>query len=160
MSAAPKRRSWETVSFIPPTSVVDPRAGFGLRLEALFIDYILAILGAFLLVWISSLLSRYLTLAVLSFAGFGGMGLVYLFNHLGLSALTGQTVGKMVVGIRVVRADGRPLGWRRALGRHTLGYAISGVPLGIGFLWALWDSEKQAWHDKIFATRVVKVNKP
>jgi uncharacterized RDD family membrane protein YckC len=69
-------------------------------------------------------------------------------------AASGQTVGKKVVGIRVVSLDGRPLDWRTGVVR-TLGYVPSMFILYLGFLWALWDSEKQAWQDKLAGTIVV-----
>jgi len=132
------------------------RAGFGVRMEALLIDYMLCLLGAVMTIWVGSLLVPYLSLTALSLTGLGGMGLVFGFNHVALGTLTGQTVGKMILGIRVVRADGRPMEWSRMLGRCTLGYMISAGPLGLGWIWALWDSEQRAWHDKIFSTYVVR----
>ena len=69
----------------------------------------------------------------------------------------GQTLGKMLLGIRVQRMDGSPVSYRLALVR-TLGYVLSTFFMTfLGFLWALWDKEKQAWHDKIAGTEVVKV---
>jgi uncharacterized RDD family membrane protein YckC len=38
----------------------------------------------------------------------------------------------------------------------TLGYAVSGFFFGLGFIWAAFDAKGEAWHDKIFATRVVR----
>jgi len=69
----------------------------------------------------------------------------------------GQTLGKMVLGIRVQRVNGSPVGYGRALVR-TLGYIVSFFfSTFLGFLWVLWDKKKQAWHDKIAGTEVVKV---
>ena len=69
----------------------------------------------------------------------------------------GQTLGKMVLGIRVQGTDGSPVGYGRAFVR-TLGYIVSFFfTTFLGFLWVLWDRKKQAWHDKIAGTEVVKV---
>ena len=69
----------------------------------------------------------------------------------------GQTLGKMLLGIRVQRTDGSPVGYGRAFMR-TLGYGVSVFFMTfLGFLWALWDKKNQAWHDKIAGTVVVKV---
>ena len=69
----------------------------------------------------------------------------------------GQTLGKMLLGIRVQSLDGSPVGYRLALVR-TLGYVLSTFFMTfLGFLWALWDKEKQAWHDKIARTIVVRI---
>lgn len=69
----------------------------------------------------------------------------------------GQTLGKRLFGIRVVRSGGGPVTYTRAFWR-TLLYALSWQPLflGLGFLWALWDRRKQTWHDKIVDTVVIR----
>ena len=59
--------------------------------------------------------------------------------------------------VAVVRQDGRPLGFIRAGLRGTLGYYISNMFFGLGFLWAAIDPDKRAWHDFIFNTYVVDV---
>jgi uncharacterized RDD family membrane protein YckC len=65
----------------------------------------------------------------------------------------GRTVGKLLLGLRVVRADGRnPSVLHSAV--RTLGYAISSI-LFLGFLWAGVDRRHQAWHDKLARTFVV-----
>lgn len=67
---------------------------------------------------------------------------------------TGQTIGKYVMGVRVVRTDGRQMSILGSLGRW-LGYFVSLIPLGIGFLWVTLDDRRQGWHDKLFHTVVV-----
>jgi uncharacterized RDD family membrane protein YckC len=67
---------------------------------------------------------------------------------------TGQTIGKYVMGIRVVRLDGKHM----SLGASILrwfGLFLSTVPLGLGFFWVLVDDRRQAWHDKLAHTCVV-----
>jgi uncharacterized RDD family membrane protein YckC len=85
--------------------------------------------------------------------GFILVGLLYV------SALgkTGQTWGRKIAGVKVVGKDtGAPLGFGKALGRTLLEW-ISGVACLLGFLWMLWDSNKQTWHDKIVNSVVVRV---
>ena len=66
----------------------------------------------------------------------------------------GQTLGKALFGIVVVSADGRPIGYGRALARLlTLPYAL--FPAGLGLLWAALPPAKRGWHDYISATRVI-----
>jgi len=65
----------------------------------------------------------------------------------------GQTLGKKVLGIRVVAIDGSPLNWRRGILR-TVGYVPSMSV--VGYLWSIWDRDKQAWHDKLAGTTVVR----
>jgi hypothetical protein len=45
--------------------------------------------------------------------------------------------------------------WRMVL-REGIGKTVSGVFLGLGFFWAIWDKDNQAWHDKIAGTVVVR----
>ncbi len=66
----------------------------------------------------------------------------------------GQTIGKRALKIKVVSLDGSPLSWRKGVLR-TVGYILSSIPLGFGFLVAVWDAHGQAGHDKIAGTCVV-----
>jgi uncharacterized RDD family membrane protein YckC len=66
------------------------------------------------------------------------------------------TPGKMVLGLRIVDAA---TGGTPTIGRLTLryvGYLVSALPLGLGYLWALWDRQRQGWHDKMAGTLVVR----
>jgi uncharacterized RDD family membrane protein YckC len=73
-----------------------------------------------------------------------------------LHAVTGQTVGKLAVGVRVVSADGGPLPVGAALLRW-LAYAVSAAPLGFGFVMAGLRRDKRALHDLIAGSRVEHV---
>lgn len=66
----------------------------------------------------------------------------------------GQTPGKIIMSIKVLRADGTSITIGYSLLRY-LGYIISGLMLGIGFLWIAFDPRKQGIHDKIADTVVV-----
>lgn len=68
----------------------------------------------------------------------------------------GQTVGKMAAGVAVVRDDGTPIGYGRALARW-FGYLASGLTLCLGFICAAFTNRKRALHDYIADTRVVRV---
>jgi uncharacterized RDD family membrane protein YckC len=86
----------------------------------------------------------------------GGL-LVGLF-FLRMLAKRGQTWGRRIVNIKVVRVDnGQPPGWGRAIGRVLFANFISGQCCYLGYLWMLWDKDKRTWHDMVAATRVVKV---
>ncbi|MEX0874169.1 MAG: RDD family protein [Actinomycetota bacterium] len=72
---------------------------------------------------------------------------------------SGQTVGKRLFRIRVVDFErGTPIDYRRALAR-SIGKILSGVPLGLGYLWMLWDRDRQTWHDKLSFTTVANVQR-
>ena len=67
------------------------------------------------------------------------------------------TPGKLLLNCQVVDADSfEPLTPRQALIRY-LGYFVSLLPLGLGFLWIAWDKRKQGFHDKL-ANSVVLLN--
>jgi uncharacterized RDD family membrane protein YckC len=69
-------------------------------------------------------------------------------------ATRGATPGKMALGLKIVRADGSPVSAGLAFGRY-LAHLLSGYLLGIGYLMAAFDPEKQALHDRICQTRVI-----
>jgi uncharacterized RDD family membrane protein YckC len=68
---------------------------------------------------------------------------------------TGQTLGKKALGIRVIDLSrGGPIGPGRAFIR-LVGRLVSWLPIYLGYLWMLWDREKQTWHDKMAGAVVV-----
>jgi uncharacterized RDD family membrane protein YckC len=85
--------------------------------------------------------------------GFGWMA-VYFTAFLGL--MRGQTPGKKLMGIRVVRLDARPISWWIAFERFG-GYAASATMGLLGFLQILWDRNRQGFHDKAVDTVVIRV---
>lgn len=123
-----------------------PRASFGRRLVAIIVDSIIvgivvAILGA-VLGTTGNVLGIAIALAYYTYFEGGP---------------TGQTLGKRALGIRVYDLrQGGPIGYGRGLLRYV-GKIISGIPCLLGYLWMLWDGEKQTWHDKIATTVVVPV---
>ena len=71
-----------------------------------------------------------------------------------LISLNGQTIGKYIMGVRVVRLDGRRMTfWRGVL--RWIGYFLSALPLGLGFLMALVDDQRRTLHDRLVGTVVV-----
>jgi uncharacterized RDD family membrane protein YckC len=78
---------------------------------------------------------------------------------IGLHALEGQTVGKLVVGARVVGPDGAP----PAVGVSVLrfvGYFVSLLPFGLGFAMAGLRTDRRALHDLLAGTRVERLTRP
>jgi uncharacterized RDD family membrane protein YckC len=62
----------------------------------------------------------------------------------------------MALGIRVVGPDGESPGLWRAVLRQVMAIVLSDTVVGLGYLWMLWDSRQQTWHDKIAGTFVVR----
>ncbi len=79
-------------------------------------------------------------------SGIYNVPLMVLFN--------GQTLGKMMLRLRVVKKRGGRITILDALLRNVFGYTVSQIFL-LGYLWALFDRENQAWHDKMAGTVVV-----
>ncbi len=73
-------------------------------------------------------------------------------------SLVGYTPGKALLGLKVLRMDGKKISFWRALLRF-FSYWISAIPIFLGFFWILWDSKRQGWHDKIAGTQVMYIPK-
>jgi uncharacterized RDD family membrane protein YckC len=70
----------------------------------------------------------------------------------------GQTPGKMLLGLQVVHYQtGRIPGFGRMLLREIVGRFLSGLFFGLGYLWAIFDKNSQAWHDKLAGTVVLRL---
>jgi uncharacterized RDD family membrane protein YckC len=69
-------------------------------------------------------------------------------------SLSGKTIGMAVLGIRVVRTDGTPVGLRQAAIR-TIALPFSFLLFGLGFLGILTNRDRHAWHDRLARTAVV-----
>jgi uncharacterized RDD family membrane protein YckC len=80
--------------------------------------------------------------------------MVKLSYFAAFTAVGGQTIGKMALGLRVVGADRLPIDGALAV-KRTLAGAVSGVLLGLGFVPAFFDSERRTLHDRVARTRVV-----
>jgi uncharacterized RDD family membrane protein YckC len=117
-------------------AVTSARAGFWRRFAAAFIDGVLLGIVSWILGRVLGNAGSVLTLLI-------GVG-YYTYFH----GSTGQTPGDAALSIRVVgKDDGAPIGYGRAAIRWLVSI-ISGAVLVIGYLWMLWDGEKQTWHDK------------
>jgi uncharacterized RDD family membrane protein YckC len=103
-----------------------------------------------LFTWIMPLRQTVLSILV-ELTSLLGLGQIYFtfFYSFG-----GASIGKHLMGLRVVRADGRPLKPARAALR-TLAYALSTAVLYAGFLNILVDDRRRAWHDLLTGTVVV-----
>ena len=65
------------------------------------------------------------------------------------------TLGGILLRLKVVRLDGRPVDAPTALVR-SLGATFGTLALGLGYFWSAWDADRQGWHDKISGTVVVR----
>ena len=120
-------------------------AEWPLRVASGAIDFVaLGVLGA-IVQQVSLALGSLISLA----------GLVFGIYNAYLNGTTGQSVGKKVVGTRVVsEATGQPIGGGNGIIRW-LCHIVDGIICGIGYLFPLWDAKKQTIADKIMKTVVI-----
>ena len=89
--------------------------------------------------------------------GLVGMVLVFVLFVRAMGK-SGQTWGSKIVGVKVVlAASNEPIGVGKAVGRTLFAGFISANIFYLGYLWMLWDGEKQTWQDKVVKSIVVKV---
>ena len=116
-----------------------PRAGFWKRFWALVLDNIVC----WVMVVILAVILRHGTGLILGLII--SVGYFVYFE----GSEQGATPGKRAMGIRIVdERSGDPIGYGRSFVRF-FGRFVSGLFLDLGYLWMLWDDEKQCWHDKM-----------
>lgn len=139
-------------------------ASVGARLGSYIIDSIIIFVFYFAVIFILFLMydvlflpeystepSEYNALAIAYFLSFAiNIGyFTYFFGR-------GQTLGMMASKIKLCGTDGTyPIGYGKGFLRW-IGMIISGLVIGLGYLWIIIDKNKQGWHDKIAGTYVVR----
>lgn len=92
---------------------------------------------------------------LVSFLTLAWMGLATIYFVV-FHGMEGKTVGKWLLGLRVVGMNQRPISYRRALLRWIGTIGLGGASFGLAFLWILWQREKRGWHDFLARTWVVR----
>ncbi len=82
--------------------------------------------------------------------------LVVMVMYLYFWVYVSATPGKMAMALKIVDAKTLEAPSRKQLYIRFLGYLLSTLPLGLGFLWIAFDKRKQGWHDKLAHTLVIK----
>jgi uncharacterized RDD family membrane protein YckC len=126
------------MSLQDPPPLIGARAGFWVRFVAAFIDGLIvgttALILALILHASSELLGLIIAIAYYTYFEGGPRG---------------AGPGKRAMNIRVCDPHtGGPIGYPRAFLRY-IAAILSALPLLLGYLWMLWDPQKQCWHDKI-----------
>ncbi|MDX6558804.1 MAG: hypothetical protein QOF72_1853 [Blastocatellia bacterium] len=134
------------------------RAPFALRCGALLIDYILLALILTFSTMIARLMGGGARIAGGTAEKVGVLVtlIVAVLDLVVMAGLTGKTVGKWTTGLRLERTDGRLPGIGRAALRHLVGYPLSLLPFGLGFLIVAVSPTGRALHDLIAGTIVVR----
>jgi len=137
-------------------------AGWGSRVGASLLDSLIALIPIPVAVIAAIAISG--SMEQLSSAGRTVMAIGYLayfalviWNRIIRQGRTGQSIGKKIVGLKVVAAStGQPLGVGKCLGREVCGIILGNLCF-LDLLWPLWDKQHQTWHDKVVSSIVVKL---
>lgn len=145
-----------------PSPQDQPKAGFWSRVVAYMIDFLLLMTVQFVLSLIIGLVIGMLGIAtdddpavslVLMLFGVSlSLGYVVFFT-----GYCGQTPGKMALRIKVIRTDGSPMSYGRAVLREVFGKFLSSALFCIGYLMVAFSGQKQGLHDTIADTYVIKL---
>jgi uncharacterized RDD family membrane protein YckC len=142
----------------PPSSEQGLPAGFVSRLVAMTIDLVILVSIATIVTAIGSFLgntfgARQVTKALLALFAAGFAVALNIGYFVGLTVAGGQTIGKRIMGLRIVRTDGSHVKFVPSCKRY-LGYIFS-IPLFWGYLMVLIDPRRQAFQDKLADTFVI-----
>ena len=148
-------------------------ASWGRRALAQIVDGAIIAAGAFVLVLLLSGLGlsadsdsgvvAFIAFALLSVLAFTIVALLYAPWM--MARTNGQTIGRQLTGIRVIRADGQPMTFSYAMLREVAVKALlvgiaSSLTFGLAWLldilWPLWDEENRALHDFVVNTRTIR----
>lgn len=148
-------RNAEKIVDFSPEELAAP---FFLRCGALMIDYILVIS----IPVICMLVSRYLgndgaklLNSELNNTGWLIAILIGLTNLIIFPMFSGQSVGKMLTGLRIVTIEGRGVPFGTILFRHTFGYLLTLLTGCLGFLLSVLNRRGRALHDYLAGTIVI-----
>ncbi len=134
------------------------KAPFLLRCGAFLIDYILLIfvpVSSLLIGRLMNIESSKLLNSEISNTGWLIMVLLALTNFVIFPMFSGQSIGKMLTGLRVVKTDGNIASFSQLLVRHSIGYLLTIATVGLGFLFSILNPKGRALHDFLAGTVVV-----
>jgi len=156
--SAPYTAAPVVTASVPRVEAIVRPAGFWIRFLAIIIDFFFFLLvqsvlwGVGWVVWGAGIgVGRALWTATHLFNG-----LIHAAYVIGFHWRWGQTFGKMLLQIRVVRVDGGPLGLGQSIGRYFATF-LSAIILDIGFIMAGVRRDKRALHDLLAGTRVERL---
>ncbi|MHB8645580.1 MAG: RDD family protein [Thermomicrobiales bacterium] len=164
--------------YVPPPYSPQPSGSAGFQLKGSASTFQYAGIGTrFLAVLIDGLIVGIPLVIIAAIFGFFGSPLsavlnavvYFLYEGLLLTAWNGQTIGKKIMSVRVVSADGQPLTTTKTFTRAGVKAILSvvgsikppvtsflGIASLLDYLWPFWDANKQTWHDKAAGTYVVQ----
>ncbi len=145
-----------------------PRAGFWIRLAAWIADLVCLFLTTIVLavlvlatIWFGGWLGGEINEQVMALAGYSGAvivmasGFLYFTLFVGSS---GQTPGKLLFGLRIVRVNGLKMTYGRAILR-SLCWILSLLLFSVGFLMIAFNRQKLGLHDMLAGTLVIRTQR-
>ena len=138
-------------------------AGFSLRFAAYLIDKILLWLPFLIIGSVVTFQSSSIEELSVKWGGLFIFSLLlnsilwWVYQSL-TTAYWGGSFGKKAVGLEVVDEEDRKLLLNKSVFRFIVGYTVSGLVLGLGFLWIVKDDKNRAWHDMLCGTKVIKTD--
>lgn len=153
--AVSRAKTEEIVVDFSPEALAAP---FALRCGALIVDYIIVVS----IPVIGILFSRYmgndgikLLNSEINNTGWLIGVLLGLTNFVIFPMFSGQTIGKMLTGTRILSINGKPVSFSKVLFRHLIGYPLTILTLGLGFLFSVFNKQGRALHDYLAGTVVI-----
>ncbi len=134
------------------------KAPFVLRCGAILIDYILLVtipVTALLLGRFFNYDGTRLLNSEVSNAGWLITILLALTNFIIFPLFSGQSIGKMLTGLKIVKTDGSEPSLSALLLRHLLGYPLIFLTIGLGFFISVFNQKGRALHDFLAGTVVI-----
>ncbi|MGH3974825.1 MAG: RDD family protein [Pseudonocardiaceae bacterium] len=135
-------------------AVPGPLADFGTRAISSLIDYVIPVIALNVLFTLGVVTGTVALSPMLTVVGYLGLFAFIGWNSCYRQGTTGQSVGRQGAGTKLVEMKtGQPIGFGRAVLRqlwHSLEFFV-------GYLWPLWDANRQTFADKIAGTVVIRV---
>ena len=135
------------------------KAPFFLRCAALFVDYMVMLMVPVTWLIMSTFFGDGAGSITIPSTVWLLVIIVWIINFIALPLFRGQTLGKMLAGITILKRDGTPVRLGSIILRNVLGYLLTIITLGIGFLIAAVTPSGRALHDYIGGTIVVHARK-
>ncbi|MBK8467255.1 MAG: RDD family protein [Chloracidobacterium sp.] len=131
-------------------------APFYLRCAALFVDYMLLLAPPIVVLVSGRSFGEIIGSSGISSFAWYVVLILWLINFLAFPLFSGQTFGKMLAGITMVKTDGSPVRLGNLIRRNVVGYLLTALTFGLGFLLAVVNKSGRSLHDFIGGTIVVQ----
>ena len=156
----------------PPPTFKGHYAGFVTRLVAFVIDILIVSVTIGVMLGTMGIILRFFNVdlqaitddmgsinsflrgTIIFLTSFGFTFIVNLVYTTFFWVIAGKTIGKAVMGLRVIGPKGSRVTMGRAFRRYV-GYWISALPLFLGYFWVLIDERRHGWHDIMAGTSVI-----